>query len=69
MIANQREYEQSVILAAEQAERLKGYEAEIISRNPNQDQVERAMQPLRTFHMGLVEKIEYYESEQIKESQ
>ena len=58
----------SVKLAAEQAERLNGYEAELSSRHPDQVEVERAMQPLRTFHMGLVEEIEYYESEQRKGS-
>lgn len=61
MIKTDREYRRTVDLVRAQSQRFMEYERELASRGYTPEQVARGLEPMRTFHLGMVEEVEYYE--------
>ncbi len=61
MIRNDREYQEAVRQNEDQKARLAQHQAALEREGLARDEVERAMQPLRTFQLQQAEDIEVYE--------
>ena len=61
MIRNETEYEYTVRQLREQAERLKRQEAELAGMDLSKEEINRAMDPVRSFHEQLKEEVHSYE--------
>ena len=61
MIRNETEYEYTVRQLREQAERLARQEAELAEMGLSKEEIDRAMDPVRSFHEQLNEEIHSYE--------
>jgi len=61
VIRNDREYQETVRQNEEQKARLAQHQAALEREGLGSDEVERAMQPLRTFQLQQAEDIEVYE--------
>jgi hypothetical protein len=61
MIRNETEYQEAVRRLGDEAKRLAAHEARLRGMNLDRDEVKRALDPLRSFHMQLVEEVESYE--------
>ncbi len=61
MIRNDREYQEAVRQNEDQKARLGQHQAALEREGLARDEVERAMQPLRTFQLQQAEDIEVYE--------
>ena len=61
MIRNETEYQEAVRRLDEEAKRLADHETRLKGMNLGPGEVKRALDPLRSFHMQLVEEVESYE--------
>lgn len=61
MIRNEREYQDAVQRLQEERTRLAAYAEELRGSGLVREAVDRAMNPLRSFHLQLAEEVEYYE--------
>jgi len=61
MIRNETEYQEAVRRLGEEAKRLADHEARLQAMKLAPDEVKRALDPLRSFHMQLAEEVESYE--------
>lgn len=61
MIRNETEYQEAVRRLGEEAKRLADHEARLKAMKLAPDEVKRALDPLRSFHMQLAEEVESYE--------
>jgi len=61
MIRNETEYQEAVRRLGEETKRLAEHEATLKEMNLGPDEVKRALDPLRSFHMQLAEEVESYE--------
>jgi len=61
MIRNETEYQEAVRRLDEETKRLADHEARLKEMNLGRDEVKRALDPLRSFHMQLAEEVESYE--------
>ncbi len=61
MIKTDGEYRRTMAMVTAQSQRFVEYEQELAARGYTPEQVARGMDPMRTFHMGMVEEVEYYE--------
>ena len=61
MIRNETEYQEAVRRLGEETTRLADHEARLKEMNLGPDEVKRALDPLRSFHMQLAEEVESYE--------
>ena len=61
MIKTDGEYRRTMAMVAAQSQRFVEYEQELAARGYTPEQVARGLEPMRTFHMGMVEEIQYYE--------
>ena len=61
MIRNETEYHEAVRRLGDEAKRLADHEARLKRMNLGADEVKRALDPLRSFHMQLAEEVESYE--------
>lgn len=61
MIRNETEYQEAVRRLGEEAKRLADHEARLKEMKLAPDEVKRALDPLRSFHMQLAEEVESYE--------
>jgi DNA-binding Xre family transcriptional regulator len=61
MIRNETEYQEAVRRLGDEAKRLTEHEATLKGMNLGRDEVKRALDPLRSFHMQLAEEVESYE--------
>jgi DNA-binding Xre family transcriptional regulator len=61
MIRNETEYQEAVRRLAEEQQRLADHEARLKGMGLGPDEVKRALDPLRSFHLQLGEEVESYE--------
>ena len=61
MIRNETEYQYAVKQLKEQAERMRRQEAELNQTDLSQEEIKRAMDPVRCFHQQLTEEVESYQ--------
>ncbi len=61
MIRNEAEYQEAVRRLAEEKERLTEHEARLKSMGLGADELKRALDPLRSFHLQLEEEVQSYE--------
>jgi DNA-binding XRE family transcriptional regulator len=61
MIRNESEYQEATRRQREELERLEQHRARLVDAGLNAQEVERALDPLRSFHLQLAEEIESYE--------
>jgi len=61
MIRNETEYQEAVRRLDEEMKRLADHEARLKGMSLGPDEVKRALDPLRSFHMQLAEEVESYE--------
>jgi DNA-binding Xre family transcriptional regulator len=61
MIRNETEYQEAVRRLGEEAKRLADHKARLQAMKLAPDEVKRALDPLRSFHMQLAEEVESYE--------
>jgi DNA-directed RNA polymerase specialized sigma subunit len=61
MIRNETEYQEAVRRLGEEAKRLADHEARLKAMKLAPDEVKRALDPLRSFHLQLAEEVESYE--------
>jgi ribosome-binding protein aMBF1 (putative translation factor) len=61
MIRNETEYQEAVRRLGDEARRLADHEARLKGMNLGPDEVKRALDPLRSFHLQLAEEVESYE--------
>jgi DNA-binding XRE family transcriptional regulator len=61
MIRNETDYQEAVKRIAEEKARLDGYVADWKSKGYAVDEIAALREPLESFHLQLVEEIEYYE--------
>lgn len=61
MIRNEREYQEAVVRLQEERGRLAMYQVELEKSALEPDAINRAMDPMRSFHLQLAEEVEYYE--------
>ena len=61
MIRNEREYQEAVQRLQDERARLAAYAVELEGGGMVREAVDRAMNPLRSFHRQLAEAVEYYE--------
>lgn len=61
MIRNESEYQEAVRRLNEERERLRDHQARLVQSGLGVDEVKRALDPLRSFHLQLEEEVEGYE--------
>ncbi|MGH9381054.1 MAG: helix-turn-helix domain-containing protein [Thermoanaerobaculia bacterium] len=61
MIRNENEYQEAVRRLAEEEQRLAEHEARLRGMGLGPDELKRALDPLRSFHLQLAEEVESYE--------
>lgn len=61
MIRNETEYQEGVRRLGEEAKRLTDHQARLEEMHLGPDEVKRALDPLRSFHLQLQEEVESYE--------
>lgn len=61
MIRNETEYQEAVRRLDDEAKRLADHEARLKDMKLGLDEVKRVLDPLRSFHLQLVEEVESYE--------
>lgn len=61
MIRSETEYKQSVKQLGEQTERLRQQEAELKALHLSKAEIQRVLDPVRSFHAQLQEEVESYE--------
>jgi ribosome-binding protein aMBF1 (putative translation factor) len=61
MIRNEYEYREAVARLAEEKTRIAAQEAELGKMKLSTDEVKRALDPIRSFHMQLEEEVQGYE--------
>ncbi len=61
MIRNETEYQEAVRRLEEEARRLAEHQARLEEMRLGPDEVKRALDPLRSFHLQLQEEVESYE--------
>jgi len=61
MIRNEAEYQEAVRRLQEEKGRLADHEGRLKSTGLSQDELKRALDPLRSFHLQLAEEVESYE--------
>jgi hypothetical protein len=61
MIQDETEYREAVRRQKEERERLAGHEARLKTVGLSGEELRRALDPLRSFHLQLEEEIERYE--------
>ena len=61
MIRNETEYQEAVRRLDDEMKRLADHEARLNGMSLGPDEVKRALDPLRSFHMQLAEEVESYE--------
>jgi len=61
MIRNESEYQEATRRQREELERLEQHQQRLIDAGLPKPEVERALDPLRSFHLQLAEEIESYE--------
>jgi hypothetical protein len=61
MIRNEVEYQEAVKRLKEEGGRFDEHERELVRMGLKPDEVKRAMDPLRSFNLQLVEEVEAYE--------
>ncbi len=61
MIRNESEYQEATRRQREELERLDLHRGRLVAAGLTADEVERALDPLRSFHLQLAEEIESYE--------
>jgi len=62
MIRTEAEYKRALRERDDQAERLKAQEQKLKEEGLSRTELKRAMDPLRSFHLDLIEEIQVYES-------
>ena len=62
MIRTEAEYKRALRERDEQAKRLKAQEQKLKEEGLSRTELKRAMDPLRSFHLDLIEEIQVYES-------
>ncbi len=61
MIRNDAEYKEAVRRLQDEKKRMASQEKELKKLNLKKDEIKRAMDPMRSFHLQLAEEIESYE--------
>lgn len=61
MIRNEPEYQEAVRRLAEEKLRFEDHRHRLVAKGLNEDEVKRALDPLMSFHLQLVEEVESYE--------
>jgi len=61
MIRNESEYQEATRRQREELERLEQHRQRLVEAGLTEPEVERALDPLRSFHLQLAEEIESYE--------
>src|SRR5262245_1510445 len=61
MIRTEKEYRASVKRLQEERDYLAAYQAELEAKKLDREAIERALDPLMSFHLQLKEEVEYYE--------
>lgn len=61
MIRNETEYQEAVKRIAEERARLDRYAADWTNKGYSADEIAALREPLESFHLQLVEEVEYYE--------
>lgn len=61
MIRNEREYKEAVKRLDDERLRIEGYRARLKESKLPEDQVERLIEPIESFHLQLKEEVESYE--------
>lgn len=61
MIRNEPEYQEAVRRLAQEEKRLAEHEARLKEMRLSPDELKRALDPLRSFHLQLAEEVESYE--------
>jgi DNA-directed RNA polymerase specialized sigma subunit len=61
MIRNDNELKEAVARLREEAQRLDAYHAKLAEQKLGEAEIERALDPLRSFHLQLAEEVESYE--------
>ena len=61
MIRNESEYQEAVRRQREERERLEQHRARLAESGLNEEELARALDPLRSFHLQLDEEIQSYE--------
>ena len=61
MIRNESEYQEATRRQREEQERLEQHRQRLIEAGLSKPEIERALDPLRSFHLQLAEEIESYE--------
>ena len=61
MIRNESEYQEATRRQREELERLEQYRERLAEAGLSEPEIERALDPLRSFHLQLAEEIESYE--------
>ena len=61
MIANEMEYQDAVLRLEAEKKRLGEHEARLKAAGLSPDELKRALDPLRSFHLQLEEEVESYE--------
>ena len=61
MIRNETEYQETVRRLGEEARRLADHQARLEEMHLGHEEVKRALDPLRSFHLQLQEEVESYE--------
>jgi ribosome-binding protein aMBF1 (putative translation factor) len=61
MIRNDKEYEEAVRRLTDEKQRLGQQKAKLKEMNLSADEIKRALDPMRSFHLQLAEEVESYE--------
>ncbi len=61
MIRNDHEYREAVQRLSDEAQRLRQQEEKLVEMGLGAEEVKRAMDPMRSFHLQLKEEVESYE--------
>ena len=61
MIRNDKEYEEAVRRLIDEKQRLGQQKAKLKEMNLSADEIKRALDPMRSFHLQLAEEVESYE--------
>lgn len=61
MIRNEAEHKEALRRLQEEKERMKSQEKELKKLGLDKDEIKRAMDPMKSFHLQLAEEIESYE--------
>jgi hypothetical protein len=61
MIRNENEYGEAVARLRDEEARLSEHKAKLVEMGLGPDEIERALDPFRSFHLQLREEVDYYE--------